>query len=254
VGTRSPSLRAAGYALLLLALLGAGCRKEGPAEDPPDLEKMARSLQTNYPEDEGGVYIDQAFWVDMERSRKTTVRETMQELGAYRRDGKVYDAQGQELYFYKVRNRHPHDPRPQKTYPDHAAAHEALAWYLLTGPIPIRHPPTALRHAQRAVELQGDRAAFLNTLGVALYRNGHYPRAVRVLQQSLVASNRQNDGFDLFFLSMCHARLGDRVKAKECLERAVQWVGGYRSLSVERATELKQFRDEAERALAGKAP
>jgi Tfp pilus assembly protein PilF len=140
-----------------------------------------------------------------------------------------------------------------QAYPDHATAHEALAWYLLTGPTPIRHPPTALRHAQRAVELQGDRAAFLNTLGVAHYRNGHYPRALRVLQQSLVASNRQNDGFDLYFLAMCHARLGDRVKGKGCFERAVQWVGEYKSLSVEAAAELKQFRDEAERVLAGKA-
>jgi hypothetical protein len=105
VGARSLLRRAAGYGLLLLVLLAAGCQKEQQTEDPPDLEKMAQSLQTNYfsPE-ETGVYIDHAFWVDEERSRKTTVRETLLALGAYRRDGKVYDAQGKELYFYDVKD------------------------------------------------------------------------------------------------------------------------------------------------------
>ncbi|MGH7172374.1 MAG: hypothetical protein ACRELG_19020, partial [Gemmataceae bacterium] len=62
-----------------------------------------------------------------------------------------------------------------------------------------------------------------NTLGVALYRVGQFANAVPVLERSLREGKGQADAFDLFFLAMCHHRLGDAAKAKDYRDRAGRW-------------------------------
>jgi WD40 repeat protein/tetratricopeptide (TPR) repeat protein len=132
--------------------------------------------------------------------------------------------------------------------PKDATARNNLAWLLLTGPKDLRNAREALQHARAAVETY-DSQVFLNTLGVALYRNDKYAEAVPILEKSLAAGKGRFDAFDLLFLAMCHARLGEPTKAKDFFERAVRWTEAQKELPPQWAEELKAFRAEAEAEL-----
>jgi serine/threonine protein kinase/WD40 repeat protein/tetratricopeptide (TPR) repeat protein len=132
---------------------------------------------------------------------------------------------------------------------DYALTHNNLAWLLLKAPQEPGAVQEALRHARQAVDLAADQPHYLNTLGVALYRSGQAAEAVPVLEKSLAAGEGLSDAFDLFFLAMCHARLGDAAKAKDCFDRAVKWCDERNDLPPDQAGELNLFRAEAEALL-----
>jgi WD40 repeat protein/Tfp pilus assembly protein PilF len=142
-----------------------------------------------------------------------------------------------------------------KTDPTDAIAQNNLAWLLAAGPKELRDAQAALPLARKAAELEPQTALYLNTLGVALYRNGKYTEAVPVLANSLAASHGDADAFDLFFLAMCHHELGEPAKAKTCYDRAVKWVNEKPGMRSQWLAELAAFQAEAEGLLAhGKAP
>ena len=123
------------------------------------------------------------------------------------------------------------------------------AWQLVTGAEKLRDPARALTLIQQALQREPNNAHYLNTLGVVQYRNGQYSEAVITLEKSLAMSKGESDAFDLFFLAMCHAKLGDNARAKECFNRAVRWMEAKKNLDAAHAQELKAFRAEAEEVL-----
>jgi serine/threonine protein kinase/WD40 repeat protein len=126
------------------------------------------------------------------------------------------------------------------------------AWQLVTGAPEKRDPVRALKLIEQALQDDPDVSTFLNTLGVVQYRNGQYKQAMATLQKSLTASKGTSDAFDLFFLAMCHAKLGDKGKTKECFDRAVKWCDGRKGLPPQWVAELNAFRAEAEACLQAK--
>jgi hypothetical protein len=65
------------------------------------------------------------------------------------------------------------------------------------------------------------------------------------LQTSLKEARGQTDGFDLYFLAMCHQALGEPAQARADFERAVAWRKQPRRLSAGWVAELDSFHAEA---------
>jgi tetratricopeptide (TPR) repeat protein len=125
-----------------------------------------------------------------------------------------------------------------------------LARLYATGPAKVRDPPEAVVLAERAVKLQPGEWSYHNTLGLAYYRAGRFRDAVAALEKSLRGGAGQSDALDLYFLALCHHRLGDAAHARDCFERARAWHQRKAStLPKESAAELRRFQAEAEALL-----
>jgi serine/threonine protein kinase/WD40 repeat protein/Tfp pilus assembly protein PilF len=123
------------------------------------------------------------------------------------------------------------------------------AWEMVTGSAELRNPVRALRLIEEVIRREPNNALYLNTFGVVLYRKGDYKKALATLEKSLAAGKGASDAFDLFFLALCHARLGEPAKANDCFDRAVKWVEAQKNLPAHYIQELKAFRAEAEAEL-----
>jgi Tol biopolymer transport system component/tetratricopeptide (TPR) repeat protein len=80
----------------------------------------------------------------------------------------------------------------------------------------------ALRQAEEACRLEPQSAAYVNTLGVAQYRTGHYQAAVETLARSAKLNATPSDGpdpSDLAFLAMAQHQLGRKEQAQATLAR-----------------------------------
>jgi serine/threonine protein kinase/Flp pilus assembly protein TadD len=139
--------------------------------------------------------------------------------------------------------------------PDDARHYYGLAWLLATCADPqFRDPQQAVALAKKAVQLEPQSGNNWNTLGVALYRAGQFAEAIPALERGLREQKGQNDAYSLFFLAMCHHRLGAATKARECRERAANWFQKHKSeLTADGIRELSEFQAEAD-AVVGQPP
>ncbi|MGL4424582.1 MAG: WD40 repeat domain-containing protein [Gemmataceae bacterium] len=120
-----------------------------------------------------------------------------------------------------------------------------FSWALVSTPPENRVPKAALLVMRQCIALEPNEPNYLNTLGVAEYRNGLYREAIVTLQKSLKLGKGQSDAFDLYFLAMAHAQLKDAAAAKDCFDRAVVWTQAQAKLSNNHKMELRMFHDEA---------
>ena len=124
--------------------------------------------------------------------------------------------------------------------PQSADANNDLAWSLVNTPSdPWFDATKGLALARKAVELEPNTWAFLNTLGVAAYRARDWETATQVLQQSITFTG--GGAHDLFFLAMSYWQQGNKKDAREFYARAVAWT----EKNKPRDAELKRFRAEA---------
>jgi WD40 repeat protein len=122
------------------------------------------------------------------------------------------------------------------------------AWRLATGPVGQRDPVRALALIEAVLKQEPGNPTFLNTLGIVQYRSGQYKEAAATLEKSLAVGQGRADAFGLFFLAMCHHRLGDAARARECYDRGIAWQK--KALLIpEQVKELNGFRAEAEAVL-----
>jgi len=171
----------------------------------------------------------------------------------YPRDPALYELRSQVHDRLGHREQAQADRKQALELPTPDAQHyNNLAWRLATGPVASRDPEQALVLARKAVALTPGTAIYLNTLGVALYRAGHYAEAIATLEKSLAASKGESDAFDLFFLAMARHRLGQFAQARADFDRAVRWRREHSNLAQpDWSQELDRFRAEAEGVLAG---
>jgi WD40 repeat protein len=97
-----------------------------------------------------------------------------------------------------------------------------LAWYYVTAPRELQQPEEALALVRRALRREPGRAAYLNTLGVALCRRGQWDESIDALRRSLRTGSEAPAG-DLYFLALCYHHLQDAQQATETFEQAVYW-------------------------------
>jgi tetratricopeptide (TPR) repeat protein len=134
--------------------------------------------------------------------------------------------------------------------PESAQAHNQLAWLLTTGPDELRDAAAALTHARHAVDLEPDNGAYINTFGVALYRNAEYGQAISMLERSLEKNRQQSGAYDQLFLALCYQALGDATAAGRFLAEAMRWFEANRAqLSVKSQEELARLLNEARAVL-----
>jgi WD40 repeat protein/serine/threonine protein kinase len=109
-------------------------------------------------------------------------------------------------------------------YPTEAAAHNSFAWFLATCPeSKVRDAKRAVPLAKRATELAPELGGYWNTLGVAQYRAGEWKASLAALQRSMDL-RKGGDGNDWFFLAMAYWQLGEKEKARQQYDRAVDWM------------------------------
>jgi tetratricopeptide (TPR) repeat protein len=134
--------------------------------------------------------------------------------------------------------------------PRNARELNSAAWSLATSAHPTREQAIlAVEFAERALGVSPQDGDNWNTLGVARYRTGDWPKAIEALQKSRELQKDQKFSVDAFFLAMCYWRLGREDEARRWYDQAVLWM----DKNQPHDEELRRFRAEA-MSLMGEAP
>jgi len=129
---------------------------------------------------------------------------------------------------------------PLRKLSDAAARHE-LAWRLATIPdLRLRDPQLAVQLAKHNVEERPNVSEYWNALGVGHYRAGGCKAAIEALEQSMQL-RAGGTASAWFFLAMAHWQQGEKDKAREWYDRAVEAMEKNDS----KDHELRRFRAEA---------
>jgi serine/threonine protein kinase/WD40 repeat protein/tetratricopeptide (TPR) repeat protein len=129
----------------------------------------------------------------------------------------------------------------------------AVAWRLVGRPAEreaaqLGAADLALPLMEKAVQqVPADRSIVL-TLGVTYYRLGRYLDAIEALERFTKQPGGQLRAFELYFLAMCHHRLGDKATAKREFDDAGRWLARAK-LTPAQVEDLKSMRAEAEMVL-----
>jgi superkiller protein 3 len=133
------------------------------------------------------------------------------------------------------------DPKHDAARTNLARALNELARPLATDADAARRDPVrAVALAGEAVELQPQEGKYWATLGAARYRAGDWKAAIDSFEKSMERRSA-GDGFDWLFLAMAHWQLGEKDKAREWYDRAVQWMDKNNPTD----EELRRFRAES---------
>jgi tetratricopeptide (TPR) repeat protein len=132
----------------------------------------------------------------------------------------------------------------------HGPALDRLAWIYVAGPAERRQPDRALTLIQQAVALPNALPSYQITLGLVCYRLGKWSQATAVLEALTQTQQREPGGLEWLLLALCHQRLGDAARARDCYGRGQQWWEANRAkLLTWQREEIDALRVEAENLL-----
>jgi tetratricopeptide (TPR) repeat protein len=125
----------------------------------------------------------------------------------------------------------------------HGAAIDALAQLLLSR----GNFKEAVVTAREAVKLAPQSSLAWQVLGWAHYRSGDWKASIEALEKSCALQDnpKGGDAGKWFFLAMAHCHLGEKDRARELYDRAVEWM----DKNQPRNEELRRFRTEAAQLL-----
>ena len=130
--------------------------------------------------------------------------------------------------------------------PDNAALINEVSWTVVKPSSgESEQYQRGLELARRLNELVPENGDYLNTLGIALYRNGKWTEAIAALKQSEELSPNRQTSHNAYFLAMSSWHLSDPATALEWYEKAVAWKTGNPSAAARFEIELQQFHEEA---------
>ena len=131
-------------------------------------------------------------------------------------------------------------------HPNTLASMQNLIELLANCPdVKLRDPKRAVELAMKAVELAPRSGWSWHVLGSVRYRNGAWKESIVDLEKSIAVRNDGGDSWHWFFLAMAHWQLGEKGKAREWYDRAVEWMDKYQP----KHEELRRFRAEASELL-----
>src|SRR5262249_36563633 len=128
--------------------------------------------------------------------------------------------------------------------PRHGQACNNLAWLYSMAPPPYRKPCEALSLALTAVQQEADHDR-LNTLGVAYYRLERWQEAIDTFNKAFKLGLDHSKPWDLFFLAMCHHRLGHCTEASRLYEEGIALRTACSDLTPDERAELDKIQAEA---------